>query len=238
VERAKLVQSVFSQKFFLNKDEKPVSIFLESLIWQAQFRSRFKEVQSFLLKNLYLFLLLLLLPLPFLFKREGELLVMLSASIGGMIAELIIIFFYQLHRGYVYSHIGILLAFFMLGLSVGSFIFRKSEKGLKVLSYSLSFFLFVLPFLASLLASFPLLLLYLSLISLSGFLVGAIFPLAVRRLGVEKSGLVYSFDLIGGALGSFLGGAMLLPLLGLANSSFLAASLMFLSTLFLQILER
>jgi predicted membrane-bound spermidine synthase len=126
----------------------------------------------------------------------------------------------------------------MLGLSVGSFIFRKSEKGLKVLSYSLSFFLFVLPFLASLLASFPLLLLYLSLISLSGFLVGAIFPLAVRRLGVEKSGLVYSFDLIGGALGSFLGGAMLLPLLGLANSSFLAASLMFLSTLFLQILER
>jgi len=238
VERANLVQSAFSRKFFLNTDEKPISIFLESLIWQAQFRSTFKEIQSFLLKNPYFFLLLLFLPVPFLFKRKGELLVMLSASIGGMIAELIIIFFYQLHRGYVYSHIGILLAFFMLGLSVGSFIFRKSEKGLKALSYSLSLFLFILPFLASFLASFPLLLLYLSLISLSGFLVGAIFPLAVGRLGVEKSGLVYSFDLIGGALGSFLGGAMLLPLLGLENSSFLAASLMLLSTLFLQILER
>jgi spermidine synthase len=239
MERTKLTQRTFSQKFFLNTDEKPISIFLESLIWQAQFRSKFKEAQSFLLKNPYIFLLLLLFPFLFLLKRGGEkLLIMFSASIGGMIAELVIVFIYQLHRGYVYSHIGLLLAFFMLGLSLGSFTFRKKEKGLEILSSSLSLLLFALPFLTNLLSSFSFLFFYLSLIAFFGFLVGSIFPLIVERLGVEKSGLVYSFDLIGGALGSFLGGAMLLPLIGLKNSSFLAGALILLSILFLRIPER
>jgi len=55
------------------------------------------------------------------------------------------------------------------------------------------------------------------LLLLSGFLTGAQFPLASRLCGGDGSlaaSRIYAFDLGGACLGGFVGGLLLLPLLG------------------------
>jgi predicted membrane-bound spermidine synthase len=64
-----------------------------------------------------------------------------------------------------------------------------------------------------------------------GGLVGAAFPLTVQVLtnfGIETNkatGLSYSYDLLGGAIGAFLLGALLLPLWGTSNLLLLCSAL-------------
>ena len=66
--------------------------------------------------------------------------------------------------------------------------------------------------------------LFLLLLFISGWLVGAQFPLANKLyLGNETSitqtaGLLYSADLLGGWVGGILGAVVLLPILGLVNT--------------------
>jgi spermidine synthase len=63
----------------------------------------------------------------------------------------------------------------------------------------------------------------------SGALTGAQFPLACRLQGQGMAAL-YSCDLLGGWLGAVVGGALLLPVLGLRNAC-LCAALLKLATL-------
>jgi len=233
-ERTLYFQRKFEGNFPINTDERPVSIFLNSLIFQKISGSSFQYLDDFFLAHPYFLVILVFSPLLlFLFPQRRPLSVVFSAGLAGMVAEISLIYLFQLNIGYVYSQVGLLLAFFMLGLSLGGYFFKDKSGYLLEMAAGLGLLLLFLPLIPRLQLFAYSLYFYFILLGLSGFLVGAVFPLSVTFMGREKSGLVYSVDLLGGALGAFLTGAFLLPLLGLRNSSFLVALLLSVSAFFL-----
>ncbi len=235
IERSSYFTEIFKKKFEINTDNRPISVFLTSLIWQniEGRQSVFQGFQLFLYRYPYsLSCLLVFLPFVFLFfKKHTGLSIMFSVSLAGMVGEMCLIYIYQLVSGYIYSHLGLLLAFFMFGLSIGSFVFRTKDKGLEPVALALLLLLLFLPYAKNIsLASFTLPF-YLFMIGLLGFFVGSAFPLTVAKFGIEQSNLVYSIDLLGGAVGAFISGALMLPLLGLTGSCFSAAAVVFFSIL-------
>lgn len=234
LERARYFEGKPGDDFLVNNDDRPISIFLSSLIFQKTTGSPFRQIDYLILRYPYLFLILIFFPLIFsLIKGKRELSVVFSAGLAGMVAEVSLIYVFQLNVGFVYSQVSLLLAFFMLGLSLGGYFFKKRSGYLLTVATCLLLFLLFFPFSV---AYHPLvysLYFYLVLLVLLGFLIGAVFPLTVADLGVESSSLVYSVDLFAGALGAFLAGALMLPLLGLKNTSFLVALLLLVSILIL-----
>jgi len=155
----------------------------------------------------------------------------------GEVFNLLIVFSFQVLYGYVYSIIGMLIASFMAGTGSGGAFTTLIKKRIRR-DFRL-FFLFetaIMLFAASL----PLLstefvpgldkipsgvveALFFFVCFAGGFSVGAQFPIAgrllQRRAGktAEYAGTLYESDLFGGFMGGVLGGAVLLPVLGLTR---------------------
>ncbi len=163
-----------------------------------------------------------------------------STGFAGMLFDLILIFAFQVLFGYIFYWLGLLVTAFMAGVAAGGLWMTRRIKrmdsvlpGIIRLEMLILLFALVLPwiftFSAPLLVHpwFDLLLriMFLLLSFLSGLLVGAEFPLANREylkmsgdIG-GTAGLLYSADLWGGWIGGILGGVVLLPVLGLVQSS-------------------
>jgi spermidine synthase len=164
-----------------------------------------------------------------------------------MIFSLAILFTFQTLYGYLYHQIGLLIAIFMFGIALGSFLitkrldriekethfFLKTEAAIILFSI-LCPFLFLTPshHLANRIVYLTLYGVILIVSLLSGLLLGLQFPLAAKMymafhkkggaLG-QTAGLLYGADLFGGFFGGLLGGVLLLPILGLKNTCFLMA---------------
>jgi len=164
-----------------------------------------------------------------------------TTGFAGMVFDLALIFTFQAIYGYVFAWIGLLIATFMTGIAGGAIIMISSFKRIKSdikffigIDLAIICFALVLPFVFILLRPylaaegiFPCLKgLFLGLCFISGFLVGAQFPLANRLYMNLKSksdftqtaGLIYGADLLGGGIGGIVGGVILLPLLGLLGT--------------------
>jgi len=150
-----------------------------------------------------------------------------ATGFGGMVYNISLTFAFQALYGYVYLWIGLLVSVFMAGaagasLWVGSVppVTRVStRRAFIALEVALVLFSAALPMTFHWLARSPLAdrLLqgaFLVLCLMSGGLTGAQFPLACRLRDCGPAGL-YSCDLLGGWLGGIVGGAVLLPVLGL-----------------------
>jgi spermidine synthase len=147
------------------------------------------------------------------------------AGFGGMATESVVLLRYQAESGSLYQDIGMLLTSFMAGLAAGALAFDRLAAGrppvrrwwgvvlliaLAGLEGALALgaegggFLFRMGPAAAILC-------------LCGALVAGLFGYA-SRMGVDDQGTVvsplYAADLLGGCLGSFLAGLLLLPLLG------------------------
>jgi spermidine synthase len=168
-----------------------------------------------------------------------------TTGLTGMIFNLSIIFAFQTCYGYLYREIGILVAVFMTGIALGSLVmtahlkrtkresllFLETEFGLILFSLLLSMVFFVLaPLQRSATVLFEALFWVTSFVS--GVLMGLQFPLATKiylhALPAEATigraaGLIYGVDLLGGFVGGLFGGILLLPVLGLKQTSFLMA---------------
>lgn len=168
-------------------------------------------------------------------------------GLSGMMFELAIIFTFQTLYGYLYYQIGLLITVFMMGAGLGGFWvtrhldrLRRREELFLITELSILIFAMLLPLLFFALSPhmekpFVYLFLYaLFLITsfISGGLIGVEFPLAAKiyhsiqaerqRVG-KTAGLLYGADLLGGFFGGFLGGVLLLPVLGLKESCLLVA---------------
>jgi len=177
-----------------------------------------------------------------------------ATGFGGMTADLLIIFAFQVFYGYVYQLIGLLITAFMVGLSLGGWVMARGERGLQDnngygwgrerrwllgLEAGLLVFWLALPAALTLLygragrgtvsaAVGPALLL---LNALAGFLVGLQFPLANKmylRVHPELSGTagaLYAADLVGAFAAALLVSVALLPALGIVQTCLLVAVL-------------
>jgi len=172
-----------------------------------------------------------------------------TTGLTGMIFNLAIIFAFQTLYGYLYHQIGLLLAIFMFGIASGSLLITKRLDRIKkdsllflktemaIILFSILFpFVFLVPShnLENKVVYFILYGAVLMMSFLSGMSIGLQFPLANKiylssyagkgMLG-ETAGLLYGADLLGGFFGGLSGGILLLPILGLKETSFIMAML-------------
>jgi spermidine synthase len=151
------------------------------------------------------------------------------AGFGGMAIESVVLLRYQAESGSLYQDIGLLLTSFMAGLAAGALAFdRLAAARPPVRRWWGCALLVALAALSGALAlgaewgGFFRIWPAATILCICGALVAGLFGYA-SRMGVEDQRRVvsplYAADLLGGCLGSFLAGLLLLPLLGAGATS-------------------
>jgi len=179
-------------------------------------------------------------------RTSGIPFVVASSGLAGMVCDLMIVFVLQALRGYVYQQVGLIIAAFMAGLSLGGWLTWRASAGgplraadvrqaLLLSEAVLVSYWLVLPWLLSALstaATGGLVTLALLLLNvLGGVLVGLQFPLSSRlhllaqgELG-RTAGVLYAADLAGAFLGALAVGIALVPVLGTTGTCLFVAVL-------------
>jgi spermidine synthase len=243
-----------SQK--INSDFEPAGVFYSIAHWNALFAPAlgglFKHFESVSLRTvavpigIFLVFYLFLRTRKIEFSRVGIPLSIITTGFAGMIFDLMLVFAFQAIYGYVFSWIGLLVAFFMAGAACGAMLTTRFPeraidclrlfKGIElaIVCWSLGWplvFLAVHEYPAAPGVLFLSKTLFLLISIICGLLVGSQFPLANRiylgsRTSVSKTaGLLYASDLLGGWFGGIAGAVVLLPVLGLAGTAITVALL-------------
>ncbi|MBL7132158.1 MAG: fused MFS/spermidine synthase [Candidatus Omnitrophica bacterium] len=234
-----------------NQDFSCFAVFTTLSLWNAQFSPQIQGV--FLsLEKVNLGLVLLFVFFVFfvflIFSKARKFRLAVPYAIGtsgffGMFAGLIIIFSFQIVHGYLFHQIGMLIAIFMGGSAAGSILvsyylekIRQPLRLLLALESAIILWIFATP---ALILSYPPVFIFFIICFISGFWVGAEFPLANKiylktwtQLG-STAGFLYGLDLIGGWSCALLGGILFLPILGLINTCIVISFLKLTSLVFL-----
>jgi len=214
-ERVSHIQEEIRGDVAPNRDFDPVAFRYRIRLWLAMFQERF--LPAFLLTALGLAVYF------FRLDRVGK--VIFTTGFTAASLEIILLLSYQILHGSVYTGIGFLVAAFMLGLALGSFLSgrlpRVSLKTLLVLEGALLFFLFGYVLLIGEAAPWLGAGAFASLSVLLGGITGAEFPVAgriVRDSPGRAAGSLYAADLFGGGMGALAAGLLLVPCLGVAQA--------------------
>jgi spermidine synthase len=250
----------------INRDLHPVGLFYGLSYWNALFSPHVARILAVIGRlNLWALSLplvgcgLLFLAVVRLTARgRGAIIPLAIATTGftGMAADLIIIFAFQTLYGIVYQRIALLITAFMAGLSLGGLLMtrrlaglRKERSALLKLELALVLYWALLSVaLSTLYARLTGPLVFTSVQGILfllnvvvGFLVGSEFPLA-NRMWLQDTGgtagFLYACDLVGAFLGSIVVSVVLIPVLGILETCFLAAILKLASLLLVMALPR
>jgi spermidine synthase len=211
----------------LNTDRSPVSYFFDSILWNSQFRSIEPRLLIFLsrvpavwlLGAPLLIILLALLLLPA--KRPAFTLTpLLFLGFTQIVAELVVLIWFETLYGLVYGRLALLLAAFMAGLFAGASLSRRlsslrSSRPL-VIQAGITFWVGALGLLLQ--TRPPQVFFYLFLLSL-GFLGGHQF-IVTNRIFLKRRadyGLGYGLDLLGSFVGAVTASSIFIPLAGLTG---------------------
>jgi spermidine synthase len=159
-----------------------------------------------------------------------------TTGFAGMALEIILLFAYQNIYGHLYYKVGLIIALFMLGLSLGGWAMNRLIGGrernwiilLTILEFTVVLYAISLPFIiatfsTSSAALINLEYLFMMLVVGAGWLTGLQFPL-VSKILINRgdvgtvAGWVDSFDHLGASCGALLTGTILVPLLGTQQS--------------------
>jgi spermidine synthase len=251
------LQSMERKGTQINSDLRPIGVFLSLSYWNALFSPYltgiFKWFEGFSLQISIAFMILFTLLMAAVFikrphlSRQSVLYVIFTTGLSGMIFNLGVIFTFQTFYGYLYHQIGLLIAIFMFGVALSSFLITQHLDRIKrdsllflklemvIILFSFLFpFVFFIPsqYLEKTAISLLIYPIFLIMSFLSGAWIGLQFPLATKiYLGApakeetfgHTAGLIYGADLLGGFLGGLFGGILLLPILGLKESCFMMA---------------
>jgi spermidine synthase len=249
------LQSMERKGTQINSDFRPIAVFLSLSYWNALFSPYltgvFKWFEGFSLGISIAFMILFTLLMSFIFVKKPPLsrqsvpYAIFATGLAGMIFSLAVIFTFQTFYGYLYRQIGLLIAIFMFGIALSSFLITQRLDRIKkdsvlffkieivIILYALLFpFVFSIPseYLEKPAISLLVYFVFLIMSFLSGAGIGFQFPLATKiYLATPSSkgvfgytaGLLYGADLLGGFLGGLFGGILLLPILGLKQSCFM-----------------
>lgn len=173
------------------------------------------------------------------------------SSIGAIsiLLEITILLSFQANYGFIYEKAALLIALFMFGMSLGSYIvnilitkFHNRAHLMQLIVIYYSLFILSVPFIISL---YNHLLLYL-LMLMAGTGAGCLFPISVYILRRDNtyaysSAVVWGADLFGATLGVLIFSIVIIPIFGIFQSiyvaGFLAAAIFILLTLSLQKLQ-
>ena len=118
-----------------NTDLRPVCYFYDTILWNLHFSGPQKWVLSRLvgLSGRVVWLagglgVILILGICFLTRRTNTvpfLFSLFATGLTGMAMEVVLLFCFQVYLGYIYAKIGLLVACFMIGMSVGSYFLTR-----------------------------------------------------------------------------------------------------------------
>jgi len=254
----------------INTDAHPITYFYNLVLWvmvagergEASFLQRLTGHLKWLLALLLIFFLIRAIYVLFTPDRVSHhltcnaLLAIATTGFAGMALEIVLLFAFQNIYGYVYHKVGLIIALFMLGLSMGGYLMNRLLAGRKTNLISLlitfevliSLYACCLPYAIAQCASFErdavstssnLEFIFMFMVIGAGFLTGLEFPLVSRiiikqdeKIG-KVAGWVDGFDHLGACCGALLTGTILVPLLGFYQSCFFTGMLNLASSLLL-----
>ncbi len=230
-QRGNEIITLLEDDIAVNKDFKPLTYSLKLRQWTSQFRFNF-WLPMIVLGGILVYFLLLLPPI-----NKG----MFVAGFAGASLEIVLLVAFQIMYGSVFQMVGIIVTVFMAGLAFGTFyrgIFIKNilTRNFHTLQFALGIYALLIP--AFLLGinnlNIPVLFAHLIIIILmfiAASMVGMVFSLS-SQLKLLKPAVIaseiYSLDLLGAALGSFLVSIYLIPVFGLMNVSLVVGALVIL----------
>ena len=246
-------QQLAAEVLEINTDSRPVSYYLNMVLWGKFSDSLVVEWLQTLnqlgslpyLVPLAVFVVLLLLKsalektAPARLRRQVATLSLVVLGMIAMAMQLALLLSYQAQVGFVFSRIALLNGLFMTGLALGAGLLGQRLAGSRRPGLALAL---LLPLVAVILLAIPALLewlgqlqqvpreaWYLALCLLAGLLTGTGFPLGFRQASTDtgevlhSSGVIAAADDLGGALGGLVTGALLVPLLGIQGTFYLLA---------------
>ena len=242
----------------VNRDFSPIAYYFNTVLRSAQFkpdyanwlRSAARVRFSSVLGGTLIVLLFVAALLAFAPARERR---ARSAAAGCMAAtgftlmalEIILLLAFQSLYGFLYRQLAILIALFMAGMAVGSWLGlrRIRRNGLRtcravastqfLLALAAPLLMLVVSLLARLSGAAAIWLaaqcVFPALAALSGILGGFQFPLATAMVlqdqsGGRRLGWLYAIDLLGGSAGALLLSAYLIPVFGFWRTAWLSAA--------------
>jgi spermidine synthase len=265
----------------LNTDNQPVTYFFNLIIWN-QLTSRIQQAkvrgtaERLFIAIRQLKLRWMLFPiiifavvriLVAVFRRQfiaagsrfNILFAVATTGFTAMAIEIILIFAFQNIFGYIYQKLGLIVAVFMFGLAIGSWVMNHSLKKpiynpkkeafwrKWLLAFELAIFIFclllppILKLFSTIHYAYAILeYLFTPLLFIIGILTGIEFPLVTelylslkgKQVG-KASGMVDGADNFGAFFGAILTGIIFAPLLGIAKTCWLLSTIKGVSLLFL-----
>jgi len=227
-----------SRKPKKNYDLAPISFYYSLVLWTTRTSRTLKKIFSFFYNikfyKILIFLLLIFVVFNLKFLKSRESLVLLSMGVIGFTEislEILSILLYQTIRGNLYLNMSFIFFSFMLGLSVGSFLYKhiKISTGKLFVMIQLAFIFIPAMLLmhymlirAVMITVFQDILFFIFILGFS-ILSGIQFPAAVNLYPdkIFGPGRINGIDLFSAAMGAVLISLFIIPLYGLLNSVFL-----------------
>ncbi len=220
-------------EIFPNTNYKPIAYFLGLVRWSrlggfGEFLKPFFKLKLWMWLLLCgIFALIVKVMSYVIFKgRLDKLLLIPVIGFQGLLIEMLLLYYFQALMGYLYWAIGILTSIFMVGLFLGSSVYKRWFK-FEFRTYLVcdtAFLLLLLLSLNSLDMNFNKVIIIISFVVLqviSGFVVGLLFPIStdwMRRenvLSTNIGGVYFGLELLGSSVAAISAGFILIPTLGI-----------------------
>lgn len=232
----------------LNTDAQPISYYFDLVLWNKLMKENTTLLEwiSGMRMTSYLIPLLVLavtvVVLVLLRRERGHRItatyVMFIAGFTGMAVSLLCMLNFQTIFGSIYEMVGTLIASFMAGLAIGGFagvgaLRRTKRHELVLVALLLTTLLFCLglPYLLDLLITVRSLLASWTVTLLAGVFIGALFSttneLYLSHSTEKRLGTIYAADLLGSCISAVVSSSILVPLLGVRDTSLLLAGMLF-----------
>jgi len=236
--RGKKILDILKKDIRINTDYMPVTYYLKLNQWASSLEFNYWIP----------FAVLILLSLVFVVRLNPVNFAMFAGGFAGASIEVVLLIAFQVLYGYVYNLVGIIVTVFMAGLAAGTYfrpkiISKVTLKNFRLLQLAIGIYSLLLPLLLLLFKSvnvpvIPMHAAFILMMFIISFMVGMLFSMAsslqLKKVAAIASG-VYSVDLLGAALGSFIMTAYLIPALGLLNVCFIVGGLNLLGVLITQL---
>jgi spermidine synthase len=214
----------------VNRDFAPVAYYFDVALWSSRFnhgyRDLFRAMAGVSFRGLAGGLGVLLLVLVAKKRRPRAAAACCTAAMGFTLIglEMLLLLAFQAIYGYVYQQLAVIIAAFMAGMALGSWLALRApaRRGIRTLVYlqvgaAIAPLLLCAVFEAVTPVLFPVLALG------CGMLGGYEFPVASRIFCARNPGTLYALDLAGSCLGAVLFSVYLIPVFGFLKTAVLAA---------------
>ncbi|MBN2619566.1 fused MFS/spermidine synthase [candidate division WOR-3 bacterium] len=206
----------------VNIDLKPVCYYYTMILWGGAVSESVRTIAVRLFHaSPWLFLIPLILVLPFYRRKSIVYISVMAVGASEISAEVVLIILFQVFYGYLYGWIGTIIASYMIGLALGTFLCVRTpllrDKPVILLSHiEFIMALYFSVMLGITMVPIPAInVLILILIFCGGVIGGLHFPLSVALVSQRRAGIIYGIDLIGSAFGAMITSVLLIPIIGI-----------------------